>query len=119
MNLGSSFIFSVFIAGLVTFLAPCTLPLVPAYLGFISGVSVHHTREARRKIFLCGLAFVFGFSVVFMVFGAFAGLVGTNIAVYRPLLGQIGGVVVMVFGLLMIGFARVPFLQREHHVKLP
>ena len=71
-----------FIAGIITFLAPCTLPLVPAYLGFISGTAASDLKDpakaqgARRRIFLNGLFFMVGVTVVFVVFGTLAGLLG-------------------------------------------
>jgi cytochrome c-type biogenesis protein len=105
-----------FIAGLLTFLAPCTLPLVPAYLGFISGVTTDDlnnpetARTARRKIFLNGLLFIVGFSVIFIVFGTVP---------FRLWLGRIGGVMVILFGLFMLGVFKLPFLQVERRLKMP
>lgn len=119
------FVISAFIAGLLTFLAPCTLPLVPGYLGFISGVSAQDLKDplkahrARKKIFLNGLFFVIGFSVVFIFFGTLAGFVGQNFAPYRLWLGRIGGFFVVLFGLLMIGALKIPFLQIDKRMNIP
>ncbi|MAG11282.1 MAG: cytochrome C biogenesis protein [Parcubacteria group bacterium] len=118
----SSLVIPAFIAGLFTFLAPCTLPLVPAYLGFISGVSVDDLKDpnkvgsARRKIFLNGVLYVLGFSFVFIVLGSLFGLGGSALVKYRVLLSRIGGVFVIIFGLYMVGVAKLPifsFLQKE------
>ena len=100
-----SLIISAFIAGVFTFLAPCTLPLVPGYLGFISG---------GRKVFLNGFFFVLGWSAVFILLGTLIGFVGAAfLAPYRWWLGRIGGVFVIIFGLYMLKVAKIPFLQRE------
>lgn len=106
-----------FVAGLFTFLAPCTLPLVPGYLGFISGVSLDDLQDpaksehARRKIFLNGVLYVLGFSLVFVFLGSIVGLGANALAGYRVLLGQIGGAFVILFGLFMIGATRVSWLH--------
>lgn len=127
MQIEPGFIISAFIAGLLTFVAPCTLPLVPGYLGFISGISAKDLRDplkqkgARRKIFISGVLFVLGFSAVFIFFGTLFGLGGSVFATYRPLLQQIGGAVVMLFGLYMIGILKLPslsFFESEHHFSL-
>jgi len=95
------FTLSAFIAGVLTFLAPCTLPLTPAYLGFISGMSADDLQDpkkaksAKRKIFLNGVFFVLGFSVVFIIFGTLSGLLGTALASSRIWLTRIGGVFVI------------------------
>jgi len=120
-----SLIIPAFFAGLLTFLAPCTLPLVPAYLGFISGVDQDALKDpktagaARLKIFLNGLAFIVGFSAVFITFGVLAGILGASLAPYRIWLSRIGGVLVIIFGLFMLGFFRLPFLQTNKRVPIP
>src|SRR3990167_1557905 len=99
----SSLIIPAFIAGIITFLAPCTLPLVPGYLAFISGVSLsdlqnpERVQAARARIFLNGLLFVIGFSLVFIAFGTLAGVAGSALAPYRLWLGRIGGLFVIIF----------------------
>jgi cytochrome c-type biogenesis protein len=106
-----SFIFigSAFLAGLLMFLAPCTLPLVPAYLGFISGVdhkaleNPETAKAARRKIFLNGLAFIAGFSLIFVILGTLVGILGAALVSWRIWLGRIGGASVILFGLFMLG----------------
>lgn len=117
-----SLIIPAFIAGILTFLAPCTLPLVPGYLGFISGISAQDlqdplkSKSARRKIFLNGFLFVVGFSFVFILLGSLFGLGGSALAQYRVWLSRIGGVFVILFGLFMIGVLRLPFLNVEKNI---
>lgn len=116
-----------YIAGLLTFLAPCTLPLVPAYLSFISGVSlsdgVDSSQRAgvRKKIFINGLLYVLGFSAIFIFFGVLFGLGGAALAKYRFFLQRIGGIVVIFFGLYMLKVIHIPglnFLASEKHFPL-
>lgn len=118
-------IISAFVAGVITFLAPCTLPLVPAYLGFISGVSADDLKDpekakgARRKIVKNGFAFVIGFSIIFILFGTLAGLLGQSLASYQSILTKVGGVFVIFFGLFMLGVFKIPALHATKKVKLP
>ncbi|PIR86486.1 cytochrome C biogenesis protein [Candidatus Kaiserbacteria bacterium CG10_big_fil_rev_8_21_14_0_10_43_70] len=124
IELSIGFVVASFFAGLLTFLAPCTLPLVPAYLGFISGVDQDALKNpatakaARRKIFLNGLAFIFGFSLIFIVFGVLAGFAGTALAPYRIWLARVGGVLVVLFGLFMLGFFKLPFFQTDKRIPI-
>ena len=103
-----SLLIPAFIAGIITFLDPCTLPLVPGYLSFISGAAVSDLQDpakvtkARVKIFLNGLLYVVGFSAVFIFLGSLFGLGGSVFFQYRGLITQIGGVFVIVFGLFLI-----------------
>src|SRR3989344_2462110 len=117
-----SLIIPAFIAGILTFLAPCTLPLVPGYLGFISGVYTNDLQDpsksklVRRKIFLNGVMYVIGFSLVFIVLGSLFGLGGAALFKYRIWLSRIGGGFVIFFGLFMMGVFELPFLNVEKHV---
>lgn len=115
-----------FIAGMLTFLAPCTLPLVPGYLGFISGASLDDLKDpekanrARWKIFFNGFFFMLGFSAVFIILGTLVGFIGATLLVpYRLWLGRIGGIFVIVFGLFMLNVLKIPFLAREKQWKAP
>lgn len=125
IELSFGFVIASFFAGLLTFLAPCTLPLVPAYLGFISGVDQEALKNpataqaARRKIFLNGFAFIVGFSLVFILFGVLAGFAGTALAPYRIWLARIGGILVVLFGLFMLGFFKLPFFQSDKRMPIP
>jgi cytochrome c-type biogenesis protein len=114
-----SLIIPAFIAGLLTFLAPCTLPLVPAYLTFVGGASVkdlgdkEKQKQARAKVFLNGLFFVLGFSVVFILLGLFAGTIGGFVAGSRLWFARIGGVLVILFGFTMLNIIKIPQLLSE------
>ena len=114
-----------FIAGLLMFFAPCTLPLAPAYLGFLSGISANDVldpkkpRSMRIKIFLRGLSFVIGFSCIFILSGALAGYVGGMFNPYRLWFMRIGGIVVIVFGLFMLKILPIPFLYGEKKFRIP
>ncbi|MCH8048986.1 sulfite exporter TauE/SafE family protein [Patescibacteria group bacterium] len=104
----TAFIIPAFIAGILTFLAPCTLPLVPAYLSFISGASAADLRDpkkalkARAKVFMNGVFYVVGFSLVFIILGSLFGLGGGTFLQYRPLITKIGGLLVIFFGLFLL-----------------
>src|SRR5579863_9813667 len=92
-----------FLAGLVSFLSPCVLPLVPGYVSLISGVGVEELKvqEASlfRKLMLNSVAFIAGFTIVFVILGAISTEVGQLAARYKSTLGEVAGVVIIVFGL--------------------
>jgi cytochrome c-type biogenesis protein len=106
-----------FLAGLASFLSPCVFSLVPAYVGYLSGRSILlHTEEdksSRLETFFHGLAFVLGFSVVFIVLGVAASALGGLLYEARNLLAKIGGIVVILFGLHISGILRIPFLDYQ------
>ena len=113
-----------FLAGLVSFLSPCVLPLVPGYVSLISGVGVEQlkTQESQlfRKVMLNSIAFILGFSVVFITLGAVATEVSQMLARYRSLLAQVAGVVIILFGLHLTGVFKIKALYtdaRLHSVK--
>ena len=118
-----SLIIPAFFAGIITFLAPCTLPLIPGYLGFISGVSsvdledpeksASWRKKIRGKVFLNGLFYVVGFSAVFIILGSLLGLGGQVLGQYRIWLSRVGGVFVIIFGLYMLGVLKLNFLSAE------
>lgn len=113
-------IFSSFVAGLLMFLAPCTLPLVPAYLAFISGVGKEeaNTANGRRKMIVNALAFTLGFTLVFTVFGIAAGFFGGFVATFRGVLTQVGGVLIIIFGAVMVGALRFAPLEKEYKISM-
>jgi cytochrome c-type biogenesis protein len=106
-----------FIAGMVTFLAPCTLPLLPAYLAFISGVPAADIADPkkiarlRRRIFVNGLLYVAGFSAVFILLGSLVGLGGRVVAQYTDILTQVGGAFIILFGIFLLAGTRVSSLS--------
>jgi len=103
-------------AGLLSFISPCVLPLVPAYLSFISGVSVEDLRkdiQPSGKIFLSAIVFVLGFSTVFVLVGATATTFGNFLNANIGRLSQIAGVILVIFGLHVAGLIRIPFLNYE------
>ncbi|MEK7542548.1 MAG: cytochrome c biogenesis protein CcdA [Patescibacteria group bacterium] len=107
--LSFAFIISAFFAGIVTFLAPCTFPLVPGYLSFISG-----TGKTRSKIFFNSVLYVIGFSAVFILFGSLFGLGGSIFFQYRDILAKLGGLFVILFGLFLLApaiAAKIPLLK--------
>jgi cytochrome c-type biogenesis protein len=104
-----------FLAGLVSFLSPCVLSLVPAYIGYLGGRAAggENAVESRWITFSHGLAFVLGFSLVFILFNVAASALGLLLYDFRSVLAKIGGVVVVIFGLHMIGVFRIPFLEYD------
>src|SRR5271169_4348157 len=96
-----------FVAGLVSFLSPCVLPLVPGYISMLSGIGVEQLKEGqtpRGGLLASALAFVFGFSIVFISFGASASAVGTFLVRNRSLLAPVAGSLIILFGLHLIGW---------------
>jgi cytochrome c-type biogenesis protein len=113
-----------FVAGIVSFLSPCVLPLVPGYVSLISGVGVEELKEQNTallsKVMLNSIAFVIGFSIVFVTLGALSTEVGQLAARYKSLLAQIAGVVIIIFGLHLTGIYKIKLLYsdaRLHNVK--
>ena len=104
------------VAGLLSFLSPCVLPIVPPYLAYMGGVSVtdmEDNRAARGRAVVASLFFVLGLSTVFLILGAGASALGRAFASYRPYLEVGAGVVVVIFGLHFLGLFRLKFLDRE------
>jgi len=110
---------SAFGAGLASFISPCVLPLVPAYLSFLAGVSYERAVEpelhagVQRRLLIAAVAFVFGFVVVFVSFGASATLIGRVLTEQGALLARISGVLLIALGLVQLGFLRLGAMQRD------
>jgi cytochrome c-type biogenesis protein len=95
-----------FLAGLISFLSPCVLPLVPGYISMLSGIGMEQLRQGQQPkggLFSSALSFVIGFSVVFISFGASASAVGGFLGAHRSLLAPIGGALILLFGLHLVG----------------
>jgi cytochrome c-type biogenesis protein len=106
-----------FVAGLISFLSPCVLPLVPGYVSLISGVGVEQLKmkegELFRKVMLNSVAFIIGFSIVFITLGAISTEVGQILAQYKSLLARIAGVVIILFGLHLTGILQIKALLAD------
>jgi cytochrome c-type biogenesis protein len=111
-----------FAAGFLSFVSPCVLPLIPGYISFVSGVSVEEMRgdtapaTSRVQVFMTSLAFVIGFSIVFVLLGASATAIGKFMFARLPLLSKIAGAILIVFGLHTMGVFRLAFLEAEKRV---
>ncbi len=109
-------------AGFLSFISPCVLPLIPGYLSFVSGVSLEEMRDdravaARRQVIITSLAFVVGFSLVFVALGASASAIGKFLFRNSSLLSKIAGTLVIIFGLHTMGVFRIPFLETEKRLQ--
>jgi cytochrome c-type biogenesis protein len=109
--------------GLLSFFSPCVLPLIPSYFCFITGLSLEELTETpetaiRRQIVFSTVAFVLGFSVVFIILGASASILGGLISQHKGILRIIGGVLIILFGLHLSGIVRIPFMQYEKRLHL-
>jgi len=105
-------------AGLLSFLSPCVLPLVPSYVTFITGMSFEDAARARRHALTHALLFVLGFTIVFVLLGAGATTLGRVLVAYRDVVARAGGVLVIVFGLFLLGVFNLGAFQRERRVHL-
>ena len=121
-------LFAAFLAGVLSFISPCVLPLIPGYLSFVSGVTLEEMRGgrtavaapapgARRKAVIASIAFVLGFSVVFISLGASATAIGAYLMERLTLLGKVAGIVIILFGLHMMGVLRIGWLYSEKRIQ--
>jgi len=104
-----------FLAGVISFLSPCVLPIVPPYLAYMSGISLSEATDNNKavSIFLPAVFFVLGLSTVFLILGFTASALGTVFLSYQDTLLTISGILVMGFGLHFLGILRIGFLERE------
>jgi cytochrome c-type biogenesis protein len=113
------------IAGLVSFLSPCVLPLVPPYLIYLTGATIEHVANdeeaasSRRAVMISALLFVLGFSTVFVALGASASLIGGLIRAWSAELSILAGIVIIVMGLHFLGLTRIGLLMREGRLPIP
>jgi len=117
-------LFIAFAAGFLSFVSPCVLPLVPSYVTYITGLTLEElTGEAERKrvrgvIVANSLLFIAGFSVVFIAFGASASLLGQLLITYQEFIRKLGGLLIVVFGLYVMGILKLNFLMTEKRIQL-
>ncbi len=112
-----------FLAGVVSFLSPCVLPVVPGYITFISGITLEELERgdvpgARRQAALHAVLFGIGFGLVFMTLGASASALGRSLTHWLPTITRVGGIVVILFALFLLGWIRVPGMSRERRFHL-
>jgi len=111
-----------FTAGLLTFLSPCILPLIPAYISYITGISFDDLKDGdkasvRKKAVLHSLLFVCGFSLVFITLGASATFLGQKLIQHQMIISKVGGVFVIIFGLYLMGIFKFAFMGKEKRLQ--
>jgi cytochrome c-type biogenesis protein len=114
-----------FLAGIISFLSPCVLPLVPPYLIYLTGATIEHvssderTAASKRAVMLSAVMFVLGFSTVFIALGASASVIGALIRAWSAQLSIAAGIVIIIMGLHFLGLTRIAFLMREGRITAP
>lgn len=115
-------LFIAFIAGLVSFLSPCMLPLIPGFLSYLSGISISEAEKPSKAglvVFLNTIFFVLGFTIVFSILGVLINSIFADAAFgIRTWLGRIGGIIIILFGLVLMKVVKLPFLEREHKFRI-
>jgi len=111
-------LFVAFGAGLLSFLSPCVLPLIPSYVTFITGLSFDDVTSRKRVALVHGLLFVLGFSLIFLALGATATAIGRVMFSQRDLITKVGGGIIIVFGLYLVGILNIGFFTQERRVHL-
>lgn len=117
-------IFVSFTAGLVSFFAPCAIPLLPAYLAFITGVSKPPTKKSlkrkyKKRLIISSIFYVLGFSMVFTLLGVVAGGVGAYLRQYTGLVQRFGGLIIIILGMEFTGILKLGFLKRTYQFRVP
>jgi cytochrome c-type biogenesis protein len=113
-----------FIAGLVSFFAPCMIPMLPAYVGYVTGVSLNDLRKwgyktFRTKLVLSSIFYILGFSIIFVLLGTAAAGIGTIFRRYDLLIQRAGGLIILTLGLEFSGILKLPFLAKERNLSFP
>lgn len=114
-----------FTSGVVSFFAPCVVPLLPAYVGYVSGVSVKELQKKggvkryRKQLILSSIAYMFGFAVIFVILGTTAAGLGSVLRSQDVWIQRVGGILVMLFALSFMGLFRLPFIPNMRQLKLP
>ena len=115
-------LFAAFSAGLLSFISPCVLPLVPSYLSYITGLSVENLAKVEERerfksaILVNAILFIAGFSTVFIAFGASASLIGQVLYEYQDIIRKIGGILIIIFGLYLLGILKLNILMTERRL---
>lgn len=108
-----------FLAGIVSFLSPCVLPLIPGYLAYLAGSSTTGDARGRREIFINSIFFVVGFALVFAILGVLLNTLLEAVAYdVQMWLSRLGGIIIIVFGLYLLGVVKLPWLEREHRLRV-
>jgi cytochrome c-type biogenesis protein len=108
-------------AGVLSFVSPCVLPLVPGYLSYLAGTGIHdldRTGTARGRVGLHALCFVLGFALLFTLLGAAAALLGSALQDYERLLARLAGLLLLLFGIALTGLVPIPFLSGDYRVQV-
>ncbi|MGB9590231.1 MAG: cytochrome c biogenesis CcdA family protein [candidate division WOR-3 bacterium] len=113
-----------FLGGVLSFLSPCVLPLIPAYVSFISGISVEELTgqglgKSTARVAIAALLFVLGLSTVFVVAGGISGALSSFVATYMKIIEKVAGVLIVLFGIYLLGFFKFGFMEQERRVRLP
>ena len=107
-----------FTAGLLSFLSPCVLPLIPSYVTFITGMSLDEVRASRTAVLTHSLLFIAGFTLIFLALGATATTLGLVLTQYRGWIARIGGALIILFGLYLLGVFNLGAFARERRVHI-
>jgi cytochrome c-type biogenesis protein len=113
-----------FVAGLLTFLSPCLLPLIPSFIAYITGISFGDLKnekkrgEVRAQTIIHSLLFIAGFSLVFILLGLTATALGRALFQFQDIIRMAGGVLIIIFGLFLTGVVKMDFLIKEHHLHM-
>jgi cytochrome c-type biogenesis protein len=121
MSLTSLGLVAAFGAGILSFLSPCVLPLVPGYLSYLAGTSAQEAQSqptTRWRVSIHALCFVLGFALIFVLLGAAASLAGLALRAYQQALARMAGLLLVLFGIALTGLVPVPFLSRDHRIQL-
>lgn len=114
---------SAFIAGLLAFISPCILPLIPVYIGLMSSETIYRSEKIRiserLRLLLNSIFFVIGFSVIFIILGSTVTFIGQALTSYLSIIGRVGGVLLIIFGLHYIGLFKIRFLNMEKRFSVP
>ncbi|MBN1621266.1 MAG: cytochrome c biogenesis protein CcdA [Endomicrobiales bacterium] len=110
-----------FLAGIATFISPCVLPLIPAYITFITGASLDDLKTGKNsaiKTFLYALSFVLGFSIIFILLGVSASALGNALSQKKDIIRWAGGIIIIVFGIHITGIIKIKFLYQEKRFQM-